>query len=344
MDLVTHVLLGAVCAGAVTAQTVNAQKELRLRMTVTAVAAVFPDIDYLSFWLDPLVFLADWHRTATHSFLLMPVWAGLLGSLFMLFRPARARWRSVYGLCALGITTHLLLDLMTVFGIRIFYPASEAHYSFGTTFIIDLITTSILAVVLFHFLRRHRRSVALSGMALIIMYWGIQWVLKTQAHTIAADQVTVAAHVYALPQPFSPFYWKLIRRSEDSYEVAYLSLLADETGLLTLYRGPKALHWRQYSLLGSNIGLHSMVREAWQHHRFNKFRSFAQFPVLYRVDQEESTTCVWFTDMRYTLPFIQPAFRYGMCKNIDSPWHLYRLKRFTDNERQLLPEAELSLD
>ncbi|MEN8179147.1 MAG: metal-dependent hydrolase [Pseudomonadota bacterium] len=228
MDPVTHVLFGAVCTGAVTSRTATTQKELRLGLAVAATAAVFPDIDYLSFWLNPLVFLADWHRTATHSILLMPVWAVLLGSLFMLFKAARERWRIVYCLCALGITSHILLDLLTVFGIRIFYPISESLYSFATTFVIDIIPTTILAVALFQFIRHPRRSIALSGMALILTYWGIQWALKTQAHAIAADQMAVTSHVHALPQPFSPFYWKLIRQSDSEYEVAYLSLLATE--------------------------------------------------------------------------------------------------------------------
>ncbi len=65
MDPVTHVLFGAVCAGAATPPSSVTRKDFHLRMSITAVAAVFPDIDYLSFWLNPLVFLADWHRTAT---------------------------------------------------------------------------------------------------------------------------------------------------------------------------------------------------------------------------------------------------------------------------------------
>ncbi len=339
MDPVTHVLFGAVCAGAATPPSSVIRKDLHLRMSITAVAAVFPDIDYLSFWLNPLVFLADWHRTATHSILLMPVWAGLLGSLFMFFRAARERWRMVYYLCALGIASHILLDLLTVFGIRIFYPVSESLYSFGTTYVIDLIVTGILAVALICFIRLPRRSIAWSGVAFIFTYWGMQWILKSQAHAIAREQVAVATHVHVLPQPFSPFYWKLIRRRENDYEVAYLSLLANEEGLFPLYRGAGALLWRQHAVLGTKEKLQPIIHEAWEHPLFSKFRAFAQFPVLYRLDQNEANICVWFTDMRYTLPVVKPAFRYGMCRDADGPWHLYRLKRFTDNERQQLPGA-----
>ncbi len=107
-------------------------------------------------------------------------------------------------------------------------------------------------------------------------------------------------------------------------------------GLLPFYRGASTLLWRQYALLGTHNKLQPIIREAWEHPLFGKFRSFAQFPVLYRLDQEEANICVWFTDVRYTLPFTKPAFRYGMCRKTDGPWHLYRLKRFTDNQRQLI--------
>lgn len=344
MDPVTHVLFGAVCASAVTPPPRAIRNDIRIRMTVAAVAAAFPDIDYLSFWLDPLVFLADWHRTATHSILFMPVWAGLLGSLFMFFRAARERWCLVYCLCALGIASHILLDLLTVFGIRIFYPASESLYSFGTTYVIDLIVTGILAATLICFIHLPKRLIVWGGVAVIITYWGGQWILKSQAHAIATDRKAVVTHVHALPQPFSPFYWKLIRRTENNYEVAYLSLVANEEGLFPLYRGTDALLWRKYTLLGTQDSLRPTIREAWEHPLFNKFRSFAQLPVLYRFDQKEANICVWFTDMRYTLPFIKPAFRYGMCRDADGPWLLYRLKRFTENKRQLLPGAGSSSD
>jgi hypothetical protein len=51
-----------------------------MRLAVAGIAADFPDIDYLSFWIDPLVFLTDRHPSLTHSLLLM--------SLCMVYRPS----------------------------------------------------------------------------------------------------------------------------------------------------------------------------------------------------------------------------------------------------------------
>lgn len=336
MDTVTHVLFGAVCAAAVTGKASLPIKDLRLRMAITGIAAAFPDIDYLSFWIDPLVFLADWHRTATHSVLIMPFWAVMLGSLWMLSRSARQHWFSVYALCGLGILSHILLDLLTVFGIRIFYPLSDRLYSFGTTFVIDAIVTTILVVTLAFFLRHPRFKYAWSGLLLVSIYLGTQWVFKVQAHAIAVEQSAESSDPHVLPQPFSPFYWQLIRRSGNEYQVAYLSLLSDEEAVVTSYRGAHTLDWQHKSLLGSRDDLMPLIQEAWMQPQFLKFREFARFPVFYRLDEGEGGTCVWFSDLRYTLPYLTPAFRYGMCREPGKAWVLYRLKRFTHNERQPL--------
>ncbi|MEW8228672.1 MAG: hypothetical protein AB2748_23340, partial [Candidatus Thiodiazotropha endolucinida] len=103
------------------------------------------------------------------------------------------------------------------------------------------------------------------------------------------------------------------------------------------YRGSTALEWRQESLLGNDNSLASLIDEAWSQPLFLKFREFSRFPVLYRLDKEKDETCVWFTDLRYTLPYLTPAFRYGMCRRQAQAWGLYRLKRFSHNDRQALP-------
>jgi inner membrane protein len=79
-----------------------------------------------------------------------------------------------------------------------------------------------------------------------------------------------------------------------------------------------------------------LIEEAWSQPLLLKFREFARFPILYRIDSKMGETCVWFSDLRYTLPYMTPAFRYGMCRHQEQAWMLYRLKRFTHNERQRL--------
>ena len=84
MDTVTHVLLGTACAVAVSKKPAWSDESLRPRLLVAGIAAAFPDVDYLSFWIHPLLFLADWHRTFTHSLVLLPVWAAVIWAAAML--------------------------------------------------------------------------------------------------------------------------------------------------------------------------------------------------------------------------------------------------------------------
>ncbi|MEW8505780.1 MAG: metal-dependent hydrolase [Candidatus Thiodiazotropha sp.] len=336
MDTVTHVLFGAVCTLAITRKRSIPSRELHMRLAVAGTAAAFPDIDYLGFWIDPLLFLADWHRTATHSLLLMPLWAGLLALPWMFSPWARREWLSVYTLCVLGIASQILLDLLTVYGIRLFYPLSSTLYAIGTSFVIDWVVTAVLAATLLYGLRRPTGLVALNGLLLLSLYLGAQWGLRSHAHGVIAERLPDSANLTLLPQPFSPFYWQAVNRFGNEYRVAYLSLLADDEALLSHYRGADALLWRKESLLGKEAAATPLVEQAWNQPLFLKFREFARFPILYRLDSERGETCVWFTDLRYTLPYMTPAFRYGMCRQQAHDWMLYRLKRFSHNERQRL--------
>lgn len=336
MDTITHALFGAVCAAAVTRTASIEISDLHRRMAITGVAAAFPDIDYLGFWIEPLLFLAEWHRSATHSLVLLPIWAVLLTSCYMPWRWARDHWRTIYTLTCLGILSHIPLDLVTPFGIKVFYPLSETPYRFGITFFIDGYFTAILVLTLATCLWRPASKTVLSGLILLSAYLGSQWLLKTEALRVATTQFPESTDLHALPQPFSPFYWQLIKRSGETYQVAYLSLLAQDRAIITDYRSNLTLDWQQYHLLGQTDLQKPLIREAWQQNRFQKFRSFAQFPILYRIDESQGESCVWFTDLRYTLPYMTPPFRYGMCRNSESLWRLYRLRRFTESERHML--------
>ncbi|MEW8393462.1 MAG: metal-dependent hydrolase [Candidatus Thiodiazotropha sp.] len=340
MDTLTHVLFGTVCTLAISRNRSTPARELPMRLAVAGTAAAFPDIDYLGFWIDPLLFLADWHRTATHSLLLMPFWAGLLTLPWMFSPWARREWFGVYALCVLGIGSQILLDLLTVFGVRLFYPLSSSLYAVGTSFVIDWIVTALLAATLLYGLHRLQRNVALSGLVLLSLYLGAQWGLRHHAHDRIAERLPEESNLQLLPQPFSPFYWQAINRTGNGYEVAYLSLLADGEAVVNHYRGADSLVWRKAGLQGDDNPSAALVEEAWRQPGLLKFREFARFPILYRLDRERDETCVWFTDLRYTLPYLTPAFRYGMCRQQEADWLLYRLKRFSQNERQRLSPVD----
>src|SRR5208283_3868796 len=113
--------------------------------------AIFPDSDVLRdmFSHDQLLLLT-WHRSVTHSLLCLPIWALLLAVLTQ----AVARWRkwespsltALVGIYAVGILSHIVLDLATTFGTMIWSPLDWSRPAWDILFIIDFTFTAILLI------------------------------------------------------------------------------------------------------------------------------------------------------------------------------------------------------
>lgn len=351
MDAVTHALMGAQAAylGA------GADKQLgvRDRLLLGGLAAAFPDIDFIGFLVNPLRFLADWHQAPTHSLLLLPVWALLLGGMFCALT---RRWHALgeaVVVSGIGLATHLALDLITAYGTQILYPLSDWRVSLGTTFVIDPAITLIIGVSLAASLRTGRRRLATTGVWLLCLFVGVQAVLKLQALRLGADAAQAAAialdELEALPQPFSPFNWKLIAVQGPRYQVAHVNLLGHRAlvppwpGLAGLhdlaqaYVPPEQLAWSPRHRFGEEPQVRELAQQLWTRPDFAAFRRFAVYPALSRVDASEARLCVWFTDLRYDLPTWPETFRYGFCQEPrGGPWQLLRLRYFSRDARQRL--------
>jgi inner membrane protein len=247
--------------------------------------------------------------------------------------------------------SHILLDILTAYGTEIFYPLSDMSVSLATTFIIDPYFTLIIVLALFISFQLRTRLPAFIGLALLLVYITVQWQLKLSAIQIAQDfgagLITIDSKITALPQPFSPLNWRVIVQRDQEYSTALLDISGFSeklfksqasnhwVGLISAYKSRDNLYWQDYSLFDldpDNVPTSSAV---WQHDDMEKFRQFAKFPVLYRFDESGSETCVWFTDLKFLISTMIPAFRYGMCRETDDgPWQLYRLRRLTENNRQ----------
>lgn len=354
MDPITHALFAGLSAKVITPHQTKIGNSCRNKDTliIAAVAGVFPDIDYLSFWINPLTFIAEWHRSITHSLFMAPIWGIFLTGIILVAVPRlRGSAKLVLFYSIVGIVSHILLDILTVYGTEIYYPFSDRLISLATTFVMDPYLTIIIAITLLISLNMRSRSVAITGTALILVYVTFQWQLKQDAMQIAINHGThhieTNSDTFALPQPFSPFHWRVIVRSKNEYTTALLDTsgfsekLETEykrnywLGMISAYKSPTDLHWEHYSLFGSDVDQYPLVNEVWRHDDFALFRQFAEFPILYRVDEVDQETCVWFTDLRFLISTMPPSFRYGMCRdNRNNSWQLYRLRRFTKNTRQ----------
>ncbi len=152
MDPVTHGI-----AGALLGKGYFSERYGRVAVFAATLGAIFPDIDVTAdiFSRDPLA-IVKYHRAITHSWVALPVFAFLLALLTRLavpwvkkrseqFRdiesPPLAILTLIYGI---GIASHIILDGMTSFGTRMWYPFSNQRVAWDLLFIIDLTFMAIL--------------------------------------------------------------------------------------------------------------------------------------------------------------------------------------------------------
>lgn len=369
MDTLTHSMLGAVAA-----RTGMKNRVDKSCLIVAAVAAAFPDIDYLLFWVNPYKFITEWHRGVTHSVLMLPLWAGLISAISYKFMRGRIPFIVLFGFSSLGLLTHLTADMITLYGIQLLSPVSSRRFALSITFDMDpwIGLMASLSLIFGYF----KRSVAVIGLFLIAAYLLIlsyfQFIAIKTAETRLNQSGIFGSRAYALPQPFFPFHWKLAIDHNDHYELAHLSFIGSASELirsltfsllnkegfnkynsstdgfvlnppqflqtdLDQYRTEGELVWLELPKFGNNEIEKNLAGEVWGQASFSEFRAFASFPVLYRVDRNLDSECVWFTDLRYILPFMTAPFRYGMCRQtLESGWQLFRLPRDTANDRQLI--------
>ncbi|GMQ92092.1 MAG: hypothetical protein BMS9Abin11_1410 [Gammaproteobacteria bacterium] len=350
MDTITHALLGTMAARAIAPKAPGADDiSLKTRMVAGATAAAFPDIDFFTRWIDKLSFITDWHRGITHSIVMLPVWAIMLGFIFALIARQPQQWRKFSLIAALSLSTHIATDLITSWHTIIFAPLSDYRLSLDWTFIIDPIFSSIIlmALLLAWWSKSHR--FAQVGVLVLAAYIGLQAFWHQQATRVAAEyaqaQGWVDSRVAALPQPFSPLNWKLVISKGDGYQVSYLKLYSNRVtplpdvaaasfwGIDDYYRPRNALRWQHYTRFGDK----ALTKEVWQHPLLERFRRFAKYPMLYRIDEAGTRQCVWFSDLRFILPLRRQPFRYGLCRaDAHAAWKLYRLSRGSHNIREAL--------
>jgi inner membrane protein len=352
MDTLTHALSGALLARALTP---GARRPWMPRpgdrwfgppvtvtqaMVVGTAAAVFPDLDFMLGWISDLAYLRG-HRGVTHSLLMLPLWALLLGALFSrLFRRPDA-WKRLSWLVAGGLGIHILGDWITQFGTMLLAPFSDARFGLGSTFIIDLVVTGILVTGLLGSLAlRSSRAPAVLALALLPVWIGVSLVGRAEALAFArahAERLGLAPDaVAAAPRPASPFNWTVVVFDGAAYHYAHVNTRRTEP----LTAGPDANFVRRFSApyqplhqaqwqVARKFGAPAdaaLVRDAWDAPQFAFYRWFAQFPVLERVERDGAQECVFYRDLRFSTPNRgEIPFRYGLCRAPGGEWQVFRL-------------------
>lgn len=345
MDPITHALSGALLARAAAPVSPTHPEQtslpLSLQVAVGFAAAAFPDVDLALRLIDTLTYL-NWHQGPTHSLILLPLWAWLLAWLFAWLSRMRYAWKSFYRLACLGIAIHIAGDLITSYGLMLFAPFSTQRFSLPLVFVIDpwfslIIVTGLIASWCYP----QRGIPAIAALLVLCGYVIFLFTLHQQAAAIAArhaESRTIShPQIDVLPQPLSPFHWKIIIRDRETYHLADINL-RDSGGqqkstpsnwLLTkmavAYRPVTERNWQTQQQFGNDPVNSALIRDAWLAPAFAPFRAFTQFPVLDSVDVQGQKFCAWFYDLRFKFPALPPSFRYGACRENDqADWRMVR--------------------
>ena len=155
MDTITHGIAGALIAkAAFRGQDMFGGKLVNRGRIITwslMLGAIFPDSDvFREFFSQNSLLILTWHRSITHSLVCLPVFAVALAALTHWF----VRWRkwdtpsfgALVGVYAVGILSHILLDLVTSFGTMVWSPVKWSRPAWDLIFIIDFTLTGILLV------------------------------------------------------------------------------------------------------------------------------------------------------------------------------------------------------
>jgi membrane-bound metal-dependent hydrolase YbcI (DUF457 family) len=155
MDTITHGIAGALIGKAVfrgdemfTRRPMNPQRIVTWSLML---GAIFPDADVVRGWFSRNdMLIMTWHRSITHSLICLPIWALALA----LLTRGIARWRkweapslaALTAIYAVGIASHIFLDLVTDFGTMIWSPLKWTRPAWDLIFIIDFTLTAILLI------------------------------------------------------------------------------------------------------------------------------------------------------------------------------------------------------
>jgi len=155
VDTITHGIAGALIAkAAFRGQDMFSTQPLNRQRIITwslMLGAIFPDSDvFREFFSHKELLILTWHRSITHSLVCLPIFALLLAALTRWF-VRQCKWDSpsfgmLFAVYAIGILSHILLDLVTSFGTMIWSPVKWSRPAWDLIFIIDFTLTAILLV------------------------------------------------------------------------------------------------------------------------------------------------------------------------------------------------------
>ena len=261
MDSVTQFALGATVGAAVLGKHVGVR-----RAAITGgLLGTLPDLDVYIPVDDPVEAFVG-HRGATHSLIVHALITPLIGEAlvrsFAKLRPIRPLAYAAVFLC---LTTHALLDAMTIYGTRLFWPIWDEPLGLGSIFIIDplyslpLLVMTIWAVFRREWTERYGKAVK-TALVFSTLYLGWtavgQQIAEARGISYLEERGLPKDQILAGPTPLNSLFWRLISVDGSTYYHVYVPLLAGVDSI-TAYRhqrwGTDIQCWAEREVAGSGV-------------------------------------------------------------------------------------------
>ncbi len=268
MDSITHLFYGAAIAAAIAPA-----RHRRAALLAGAALNTLPDLDIFPLMLsdDPILRMTC-HRSATHSWLVLPFVAWALWAWFRSrggrVAEAPLRWWWAIFACLMA---HPLIDSFTVYGTQLFWPVPMRPIMWSSLFIVDpLFTLPWLAACVVAW--RAREGIAgtralVLGIALGTAYVG--WTLSAKALVARAATPALAAMGlgdaprFSVPAPLVSWRWRVVAMAPGGY-VEGVRALSDGGPMRFVF------HPSDTAALQAAAAVPAVARLAWFNHGFQK--------------------------------------------------------------------------
>ena len=220
MDSVTQFALGACVGVAALGHKIGPARAA----IAGGVLGTLPDLDVYLAPDDPIDSFVQ-HRGWSHSLFVHAALTPLLGeALRRLLQPLRDNRGLAWAAVFLCLSTHALLDAVTIYGTQLFWPISTDTVSVGALFIIDpLYTLPLLVAMVWALVGRRwtpRYRMALTrclGLSTAYLVWSLiaQQVISGRAETLLAGKGIAPDRLIATPTPFNTLFWRAIAVAGD---------------------------------------------------------------------------------------------------------------------------------
>lgn len=334
-------LLGVVCAWATKRK--NGPDSLGWwRAAAGAAGGLFPQLDNVfsfvgsAFWLK--------HQYAeTWSIVLLPLYALGLSYVFGYFlgrtRGNNREWHHFFLPVFAAMTMSVFFGLLTSGGVMAFAPLVDWRLTGDVLYDFDLFIFLILMVAVLGGVALHgfRRDVARVALVILLGYVVVVATFKIKATDFAdtyADAMKLdVIEQHTLPQPLSPFHWRLILETRDNrlHDTLIHLFLTDERvvrddstrvwRIASLYKPREKAVWRIYNRFGRRNP--DFVRAAWLSKENSDYRWFSRFAVVQDLVNHDNATCARMKDLRFEGARRGELGQYLICQ-MRQGWALYQ--------------------